>query len=318
MQLTVDGEGAWGVPGLTLFGYLLNNNGGTVTEDLVGDAQAISNIEAHDQLRLYELWADWAFGPQRSQSLRVGLYDLNSEFDASDVGALFINSAHGIGTQIGQTGANGPSIFPVTSLGVRYRWQPPSAWTLQLAALDGVPGDPDHPASNAVHLGDGDGSLLAAEIGWTGERRLRKAAIGGWRYTSRFEELLPADPVHPLASRGNDGIYALVEANLWSSSEGGPRALDAYARYGTADGRINRFDQALALGVVATGPFGSRTADRLGLALAVACNGSAHRRSAELAGYSVESKRVRAGADLPGRDCRLAGTAADAAAHRQS
>lgn len=53
--------------------------------------------------------------------MRIGLYDLNSEFDALDDAGLFINSAFGVGTDIGLTGVNGPSIFPVTSLAVRAR-----------------------------------------------------------------------------------------------------------------------------------------------------------------------------------------------------
>jgi porin len=288
VQLTVDGEKAWGVPGLTVFGYLLHNNGGTVSEDLVGDAQAISNIEALDHTRVYELWAEWAFGAERSDSLRVGLYDLNSEFDATEVGALFTQSGHGIGTQIGQTGLNGPSIFPVTSLAARLKWQPAQAWTVLLAALDGVPGDPEHPSSNRVRLGGDDGWLLAAEVAWEGER-WRKIALGGWRYTSRFEDQLTTDAFgDPVFRRGNDGVYALAEINLWNSA-GGPRSLDAYARYGTADGRVNRFDEAWALGVVSTGPFAARPQDQLGIAVSVPTNGDAYREVSALAGERVDS-----------------------------
>ena len=290
VQLSVDGERAWGVPGLTLFGYVMHNNGGSVTEDLVGDAQAISNIEALDQVRLYEFWADYAFGPERAHSLRFGLYDLNSEFDASEVGALFVNSGHGIGTQIGQTGLNGPSIFPVTSLAARLRWQPASDWTVLLAALDGVPGDPDHPSSNRIHLGGEDGYLLAAEVGWQ-KGRLRKLALGGWTYTGHFDELLEVDTGGaPLRSRGNNGVYALGEVSLWSSDEGAPRSLDAYARFGTADGRINRFDRAWAMGVVATGLFRGRPEDQLGLGVATAQNGSTYRSLSEMAGEAVNSR----------------------------
>ena len=289
-QLTVDGERAWGVPGLTLFGYLLHNNGGSVTEDLVGDAQAISNIEALDQLRLYELWAEYAFGTERSSSLRFGLYDLNSEFDASEAGALFINSGHGIGTQIGQTGLNGPSIFPVTSLAARFRWQPASDWTVLLAALDGVPGDPEHPSSNAIHLGGGDGLLLAAEVGWQ-RGRLTKLALGGWAYTSRFDEQLRVNAAGAaLRSRGNNGVYALIETRLWSSADGAGRSLDAYARFGTAEGRLNRFDQALALGVVGTGVFPARPEDQLGLGLATPRNGSTYRAVSDLLGEQIDAR----------------------------
>jgi porin len=292
VQLSIDGEAAWGVPGLTAFAYLLHDNGGTVTDDLVGDAQTISNIEAPDAVRMYELWLDWAFGGGRAKSLRFGLYDLNSEFDASETAALFVNSAHGIGTQIGQTGRNGPSIFPVTSLAARLRWQPAADWNVQLAVLDGVPGDPDHPTSNRIHLGGDDGWLLVAETSWSGGR-WRKLALGGWRYTSHFEALDRTDAAGaPLRLKGNGGVYALGEAALWSSPDGSGRALDAYARFGTADGRINRFDRAWALGVVATGLLPARPADRFGLSVATASNGNGYRRASDLQGNRIDSRET--------------------------
>src|SRR5262249_46168293 len=80
LQLEIDGESAWGRRGLEVFAYALYNNGHSVSADLVGDAQAISNIEAVETVRLYELWGEWSFGADASHSLRFGLYDLNSEF----------------------------------------------------------------------------------------------------------------------------------------------------------------------------------------------------------------------------------------------
>src|SRR5256885_13040871 len=51
-----------------------------------GDAQGVSNIEATRAARLFELWSEWAIGAD--ESLRVGLYDFNSEFDSNATGAL--------------------------------------------------------------------------------------------------------------------------------------------------------------------------------------------------------------------------------------
>ncbi len=39
--------------------------------------------------------------------------------------------------------SNGPSIFPVTSLGGRVQWSFSPAWSARMALLDGVPGDPE-------------------------------------------------------------------------------------------------------------------------------------------------------------------------------
>jgi porin len=51
--------------------------------------------------------------------VKIGLYDLNSEFDVIEAAALFLNPSHGIGPDFAQSGRNGPSIFPVTSLAIR-------------------------------------------------------------------------------------------------------------------------------------------------------------------------------------------------------
>lgn len=109
-----------GAQGLTGSAYVLYNNGRRFSEVYPGDAHVVSNIETGvEALRLYELWLQQEIGS--FGSVRVGLYDLNSEFDVLDSSGLFLNSDFGIGTDISQSGENGPSIFPSTSLGTRFR-----------------------------------------------------------------------------------------------------------------------------------------------------------------------------------------------------
>ena len=78
-----------------------------------------------------------------------------------DAANLFVNPAHGIGTDFSQSGSNGPSIFPVTSLALRLQYRASASTSLRLAVLDGVPGDPDRPGHTAIKLGGGDRALLA-------------------------------------------------------------------------------------------------------------------------------------------------------------
>jgi porin len=292
VQIELDGERAWGIPGLRIFGYVLYNNGGTVSEDRVGDAQAVSNIEALKHWRMYELWTDWALGARQAASLRVGLYDLNSEFDTSEVAALFAESAHGIGTAFGQTGHNGPSIFPVTSLAARLRWQATSTFFAQLVALDAVPGDPDHPSSSTVRLDSDEGTLWVAEVGrQANDQRLRKISAGAWAYSVAFDDLLQIDAHDvPVGRHDNIGAYALAELRMWNGGDSDDEVrVDGYARAAWANGRINRFDKSFALGVVATGLLPARPADQLGLALAIARNGGFYRRAQELEGVATDT-----------------------------
>ena len=164
-----------GWEGATAFAYGLYNNGRSLSA-LSGDAQTASNIETDVRAaRLYEAWLEQQLSA--NTSLRVGLYDLNAEFDVLETSALFAGSAHG--TDIGQTGENGPSIFPVTSLAARLAWDAPGGLNARAAVLDGVPGDPARPRRTTIRLGEGDGALLIGEV--EAPLPAGKLLLGYWR-----------------------------------------------------------------------------------------------------------------------------------------
>jgi len=238
--------------------YGLYNNGRSIS-DLVGDAQAVSNIETGvSALRLYEAWADQKLG--KSASIRVGLYDLNSEFDALDAAGLFVSSPNGIGTDIAQSGRNGPSIFPSTSLAARFDIAPADGWTIRAAVLDGVPGDPNHPRRTSVRLGNGDGALLIGEL--QAPVGGGKLLLGHWRYTAKQDRLDGSG-----RARENSGVYVRGELPLVKR---GKRQLDGFARLGTADGRLAMFDRFAGGGLKFSGWVPGRDADDFGLAIAAA------------------------------------------------
>src|SRR3546814_3118125 len=70
----------------TLFPYTTlfrSYNNGRSISDLAGDVQAVSNIETGVRaLRLYEAWIDQKIGD--AASIKLGLYDLNSEFKSEE------------------------------------------------------------------------------------------------------------------------------------------------------------------------------------------------------------------------------------------
>ncbi len=256
--LTLDADALWGWRDTTVFLYALYNNGHTLSADRVGDLQVVSNVETGvSAVRLYEAWVDTPFGA--NGSLRAGLYDLNSEFDVLESANLFLHSAHGIGTDVGQSGRNGPSIFPSTSLAVRLDWDWAGPWRGRIALLDGVPGDPEQPDRTRIDLSSEDGALLIAEA----ERAHAGSTLllGAWGYSARFAEWSD-DGVAARRSRGNAGVYLRGEAAL------GESALTAFARVGAARARYNPFDLFLGAGLTWNGPIARRPGDSLGLALA--------------------------------------------------
>lgn len=283
LTLSVDGERAWGLPGVSAYAHVLYNNGKYFSERYVGDAMTVSNIDAPDAVRLYEAWFEWALPLRQPLSLRAGLYDLNSEFDNSESRSLFIHSTHGVGHELAQTGLNGPSIFPVTSLGLRAAWQPAEHWLVQAVVLDGVPGDPDRTTGTHIRLGGGDGELVVGEVQWSGGR-IRKAALGHWLYTAEFDDLRSTETEPRRRRDDNSGSYAALEIALGNVSGTDDPATLAFARYGVANDDINEYRDSFSFGVTHRGLIGARPDDHIGLAFSRADLGSVARQIASLAG----------------------------------
>ena len=227
---------------------------------------------------MYEAWVDGR------ASLRFGLYDLNSEFDTSEAGSLFLLSSHGVGPDLGQSGDNGPSIFPVTSLGLRSEYRLGERWLVRAAVLDGVPGDPDRPRRTAIRLGKGEGALVVGEVNHLTEGM--KIAAGAWAYTSRF-----AGVASPRRRADNRGAYLLVERRLSGTDTA---ALAGFVRVGAAQDRVNPIGRYVGGGLVRTGLL--RGDDRLGFGVARAVFGVPYRR--ELADAGGRSERAETIAEL--------------------
>ncbi|MFO1457432.1 MAG: carbohydrate porin [Steroidobacteraceae bacterium] len=288
LMATVDGGQAFGVDGLTLHGHVMYNNGHAFSGRWVGDAQGISNIEGVDTWRLYEFWGELRFGASGRTTLRAGLYDLNSEFDSIETAGLFLNSSHGIGPDLAQTGENGPSIFPVTSLALRLQGGA-ADWYWQLAALDAVPGEPGHPDRTSFELGGGEGALLIGEFG-RAVGPFRKLALGAWTYTAKFAAIGETDAAgDPVRDTGNRGFYAIAETTL-AEREG--LHATGWVRAGLADDRFNGFKNYVGLGASAAGLVPGRPDDQLGIALASVAAGGPWRDEMALAGSATDARET--------------------------
>jgi len=162
----LDLEALAGWKGATFYVDMLNNLGG-MPNDRAGTLQGINNIEVGShRLRLFEAWLEQKLGSRTS--VRVGLYDLNSEFYANDSAGLLVAPAFGVGSEIAATGPNGPSIFPSTALAVRVDQGVGKSGYVRAAVLNataGTLGDPQ-----GVNLTFDDGALLIGEAGVAGER----------------------------------------------------------------------------------------------------------------------------------------------------
>ena len=227
LQLTVDAQRLMGWPGATVFLYGLGIHGGHPSGDFVGDAQGVSNIEAPAKWKLEEGWIQQNLFGNRFSAL-FGRYDLNSEFYRLQSAGLFLNSSFGIGPEFSQSGVEGPSIFPNTSVGGRFEIKPLDQIVLRTAVLDGVP--VERPDGSRKVFAKGDGVLVVTEAAYlyrplgSEQPRTRqfrigrnccgaysgKVALGGWYYSAAFDDLTRVRPDGlPARRHGSGGVYAL-------------------------------------------------------------------------------------------------------------
>ena len=275
LALEVDAEQAFGIEGGTVFVYALVNNSNTLSQNIVGDTQVVSNIDNTSVNRLMEFWYEQAF--LDNHSIKFGLFNLNSEFDVIEPAGLFNLSSHGIGPDFSQSGENGPSIFPASSLALRYYYQIDDEYSVRTAILDGVPQDPKFPHRNTIHLSRSEGALLVLEA--NKQNDLYRFGLGSWYYTQRVAKL-------KTAKKGNNyGVYGIFEYALIKSSEEG-QSLDFFLRYGVANPSINQVNRYFGAGLVYSGFMPSSPGDSIGLAIADAHAGKDYRDSVGATGAS--------------------------------
>lgn len=256
VTLSVDG-GAIGLDGVRFFADVLATQPGDFSGNKVGDFQTVSNVQADSPLRPFELYVEASV--TRRFSVKAGLADLNVDFDVQQIGALFLNSAHGIGPDFSQSGVNGPSIFPASATAVIGRYDG-GVWQARIGMFDAVAGSVADPRRTVFRLPGSKGALIVGEV----ERRFGKAELqlGAWRYTDRF-----AAQDAPGRRVASQGAYALVEGPL-------SNRLSAWLRVGLADARANPIAAYLGGGVTH-----GDDRSRIGLAVAHAMLGGPARRS---------------------------------------
>lgn len=258
--------------------HVIHINGKSFSE-IVGDSFVVSNIEADRATRLLEAWVEYA--PSTDQrGLKFGVYDLNSEFDVSEVGGALINSTFGIGVDAAQSGVSGPSIFPYTGLALRGRWGFDDRWMVQGVIIDAVPVDPDSPRRfTSLKIDSDEGALWVGELERRGDRW--RTVIGHWRYTASFEEFDGVAAGSGRRSSRNSGTYGLIEGPVW---EAGDRRLLAMLRLGAAHPRYNVIGSTAQAALVLERPWLRREGEHFAIGIARARNGRPARRLADSLG----------------------------------
>lgn len=236
-----------------------------------GTLQGINNIEAAShRLRLYEAWIEQPFAEGRL-SVRAGLYDLNSEFYATESAATLLNPGFGIGSELAATGSAGPAIFPSTALAGRLNVRPTLNSYVRVAVVNAAAGTLGD--RGGVNTRFDEGVLTIAELGYAGDSHF---AVGVWRYSRGQDHLLELDDVGDPRRRAGQGLYLMAERRLLGEPDGA-RMVTGFVRAGVSDGRTSPFRGSAQAGVLVERVFAGREDSLLSLGVNVGVLGGAYR-----------------------------------------
>ena len=268
-KLKADADKLWGWTNTTAYVLVLSNHGGKLNATHVGSFMGVDNIEVGtNTTKLFHAWLEKSFFDDKF-SILAGLYPVDSEFYVTEASGLFLHPTGGMAAELAQTGRNGPSIFPTSSLGVRVKWRPAPKLEFLAALLDGVPGDPRNPHGTHIRFERGDGSLAISEIalrpGDANKEAISKYAAGYWRYTPRFDDLTETDGLGNPLRRVNRGVYFLGEQTVYREKNDPSQGMALFLRYGVASGDVNTLDYSWSLGLHYKGLLPGRDDDEFGI-----------------------------------------------------
>ena len=294
IKLGVDLGKAAGIQGTSAFVHVLSNRGdkpGAHSNRLPHGVDNIETPQNGNTTKIFQAWLQQLFLDERV-SVLAGLYDLNSEFYATESSAMFTHPTFGIGAEMAGTGVNGPSIFPTTSFGIRLKTIPAPGYYLQAVTLDGVPGDPTNPQGTHVQFNAGDGLLNVFEgglpLGAADKAHNNKLSVGMWQYTTRFDDILDTDASGNPVQRTSHGAYALIEKVLKYQTDSDNSLISGFFRIGKTESNTTQFDRAMSTGLLFTGLFSGREEDELGLGYAQERNSEKYRIAS---GNTVHSEK---------------------------
>jgi porin len=291
----MDTNRAFGWYGGLLNVSALQIHGQDLSADNLGTLQTGSGIEADRGTRLWEMWYDQKFLEEDRLDIKVGQQSVDQEFIVSANAAYFVNTMFGWPALPSYNLPAGGPAYPLSALGVRFRYRPIDSINLLVGVFNGSPdsnntGDPQQMNPSGTSFPLGGGRLIMAELqyiypalgsmGYPGEAAplAHTYRIGAWYDTESFGDIRydvnglslanPNSNGLPLQHRGNFSLYAVADQMLWCNQSDPNNTLNAFARImGTPQNDRNLIRDSANLGLVYHEPFKYRPDDTVGIGM---------------------------------------------------
>ncbi len=283
-RLAIDLEQLAGWHGLTMYSNVFQiHNTGRMLRDYVGGMNTIAAIEAMPTTRLSELWLEQKF-LDGAASFRFGQLTADTEFFFSDLSTMFLQSDWP--TIAAANLPSGGPAYPLSTPGVRLKFDPTKDVSLLFAVFNGDPAGPG-PGDEQARDRYGLNFRLSDPAFAIAESQFRKnqgkedsglattLKVGGWAHLGEFNDQryandgLPlADPAssgNPAKHFGNFGIYGVIDQQIYRPPHGEPDSgVSIYSRASLSPSDRNLVDAYIDGGIVFAGLIQNRPKDRFG------------------------------------------------------
>jgi porin len=270
LQLDLEKIVHWG--GATVYASALYPHGNGLSRQFTGDFNILSNIDAYNSFRLFELWFQQDFFGDKA-SIRIGQMSADIEFYQSQWSNIFINSCFGTFPTI-SFGTELP-IYPVGGLGGRVDFHPLSSAVVRAAVFDSNPGLASTTDLHGLrfHLNPSTGLIILAEAVYQIMPSLQNRGkeedytLGAYYDSRRFSGSF-VEPNH----HSNGGFYAIVDRLLYRkepylNAQSKKTGLGAFSSFSLAPTDRNQVSFYADCGINYDGPFPGRDNDVFALAL---------------------------------------------------
>ncbi|GGF68487.1 porin [Azorhizobium oxalatiphilum] len=282
--------------GATFHVSALQIQGSGFSGQYLGNIMGVSNVDALSSTRLFELYLEQSFADGKA-SLRFGQLSADSEFAASDNGALFINSTFGWPALFAADLPSGGPAYPLATPGVRLKLTPTEDFSFMLGLFNGNPapccGDPQVENRHGLNFVVDQGVFVIGEAAYKyntapdAQWLPGTVKVGAWynsnampnqRYDIFGIPLASPDSIGiPAEKSGDYAVYAIVDQMLYRKPGTKDQGIGVFGRITAAPGAQNQIGFYADGGVNFKGMVPGREDDSFGVAFGTSRVSSAAR-----------------------------------------
>ncbi|MGH6802212.1 MAG: carbohydrate porin [Methyloceanibacter sp.] len=263
-------------------GYQIHGN--SITAANIGSLMPVSNLEATDATRLFELWFEQHMFNDKL-AVKFGQLAADAEFVISEGGGYFLNGTWGWPSITAADLPSGGPAYPLATPGVRVAINPNDKFGVMVAVYNGDPApacaneDPQRCNDHGLDFELDDPPLLMAEgaYKYNQDKLAGTIKIGGWHHFGEFEDQRFDSGGALIAVTGNSGrpldhdwgLYGIIDQLVWRvpGSED-PKGVGVFARFIGAPEDRNLIDFYFDGGVTFSGMIPGRPDDTFAIGFA--------------------------------------------------